>query len=1022
MKQLLATVCLLAALAAWAPAAQPASQPTTQPAPKSGLSDALRKIIDVVKPGDAKATTAPASQPASAPTPANLDDCHKAYAAGQYDRAIAGYQKLLDVEEPPVAAAIGLSEALAIKGEYDKALEALDKVADKAKRRFDFHHARAEVLAVIGRYDQALAAATTANELRPLWAPAIFTRGRLLETLGRKDEAVEVYSSMDRVVSGSTWRKDPASLVALGQILDRYTVLTGRKASEQAGNILNNYLQEAYLQVDETYWPAHLAAAEFAFTKHRPDVAAKELQAALKLNGNLPQAHLLIAAVQLGGYQFENCLKSLDMAKVINPNHPDLHLLRALCMMQWRKYEQVEPAVQKALEINPNHLDALSLLAALHIRNGQEDKAQPYIERVEKVNPRYPGLPNMIGEWLAAGRQFTQAEGYYRKAIDLDPDLADGWTNLGLMYMQTGDEDEARKVLAKAHSIDDFRRDVVNYLKILGELQKFATRETEHFIVRVHPTLDAVLLDQAAEFMEKIHAEICSDFQHEPAEKTIIEFFPDHPQFSIRISGRGWIGTVGAATGRVIVMVAPNRERSQFGTYNWATVLRHEYTHTVTLSATDNRIPHWFTEACAVWQQPDRRNYQAVQLLVNATRRGSLFPMNEIDWGFVRPKKNGDRSLAYAQSEWAMEHIIETRGYDTIIKMLRAFRDGKTQKQVFAEILQTTEKEFDQTFAKWAMEQIASWGFETDNPGDPRKLQAAFKKNPDDAEAKLGWAKFIGRRNPRLGVKLAQELLEKDSNNTEALAVLAQAQLGLKEYDEAEKAALKLNQIEPDSRIAAYVLSEVYLQQREWAKAIAALEAVKTRAPLSPYSYQHLAKIYVQLGQPERALPNLIELHRRTMNDPKYARQVAEIQESLGNDESALAFYGEIPYINPYEVTAYEAMAAIHLRRRDYPKALEEIGHVVQVDPGSADGWSKVAMIRYRAGKASDDAAMLQSAREAAERARELDSANTNAIQVLHMIDAVLGPKAEEPQPADAATSTDSPAQGEAAASPAVVE
>ena len=35
----------------------------------------------------------------------------------------------------------------------------------------------------------------------------------------------------------------------------------------------------------------------------------------------------------------------------------------------------------------------------------------------------------------------------------------------------------------------------------------------------------------------------------------------------------------------------------------WSQVLRHEYSHTITLAATDNRIAHWMTEGLAVWEE-----------------------------------------------------------------------------------------------------------------------------------------------------------------------------------------------------------------------------------------------------------------------------------------------------------------------------------------------------------------------------------------------------------------------------------
>ena len=55
------------------------------------------------------------------------------------------------------------------------------------------------------------------------------------------------------------------------------------------------------------------------------------------------------------------------------------------------------------------------------------------------------------------------------------------------------------------------------------------------------------------------------------------------------------------------------------GTFNWAQVLRHEYTHTVTLGATDNRIAHWMTEGLAVLEE---QHAAAVGLGADAVQRG----------------------------------------------------------------------------------------------------------------------------------------------------------------------------------------------------------------------------------------------------------------------------------------------------------------------------------------------------------------------------------------------------------------
>jgi len=940
----------------------------------------------------------PASQPASQPTTRpveTLSDAEALMQKGDYAAAEDGYRKLSAQPALRVAAAVGLARALETQGKVEQALEVLQAVADDAQAEPTWQLARAEVLATVGRYEEALAAATAACELRPKWAPGIYRRGMLLETLGRTAEAVAVYKTMEDIVTDEAAMRDSRQLVALGQILDRYAVRTGMKASAQADNIFNNYLRRAY-HLDKDYWPAYVAAGMFSLAKHRPQTAAKEFAQANKINPRIADVHVGMAAIYLGGWQFERCEAAVKQALAINPRHADALLVQAVCRMQWRKFDEVEPILQSILKTNPNHLDALSLLAALHIRMDQPEEAAPYLQRVQAVNPRYSPLPTAIGEWLSAARRFEQAETYYRQAIALEPELAEPYASLGKLYMQTGQEDEAREVLAKAHEIDDFRADVVNYLRLLEKLKNYDVLETEHFIIKVDGRYDKVLLNQVAEYLEDIYDQVCGDYEYQPVDKTIIEIFPEHTTFSVRITGRGWVGTIGACTGRVIALVTPHPQRSNFGTQNWATVLRHEFTHAVTLAATDYRIPHWLTEACAVWQQPDKRNYAYVRMLVQATRAGRLFPIQELDWGFIRPKRGGDRSLAYAQAQWAMEYIITVKGYATIPRMLRAFREGLSQEEVFRRVVGIEEKDFDEAFRKWAAQQVVSWGYNADPLPNYAKAQAAAKENPDDLDVQAAWAvaQYLRRRNAP-ALRTAEKVLEKDPANVKALKVAALVQAALKQYDQAIALAQRLQQVAPAEATAPRVLARCYLARKQYAPAIAAMELLKQRQPYDSWPYEQLAKLYTQMGQVEKALPNLIHLHRHTMTDTKYARQIADICRTLQRDQTALEYYHEILHINPYEASAYKAIAEIQTRARNYAPAIQAAEEWTLIQDDSPEAWTTLALVRYRAAKATNDRALLEQARLAAEKALEL-SASSQARQVLMRIhrelDAVAPP------------------------------
>ncbi|MBS3733760.1 MAG: tetratricopeptide repeat protein [Phycisphaerae bacterium] len=934
--------------------------------------------------------SAPASRPARRPD--GLDAARTLYMSGEYAEAAEAYKRLMDDDASRVRAAVGLAEALSAVGEYDAALDALQRVAAPAADDAGWHAARARVLETVGEYGKALAAARRANQLRPAWAPAILLRGRLLETFGQKSQALEVYETMSRVLDGAAYRTDPESLVALGRILDRHTVLSGRRASEQAANILHNYFQVAYQDIDESYWPANVAAGMFLLSKHKPKGAAVEFTLASKRNGRIADVHVGRALLHLRRWRFEACLAEVAKALKINPRHTDALLVRAMCLMKWRKFDHVPKVLQAILQINPRHVEALSLAAARHVRLGAPDEADEYIARVGEVNPRCATLPKTIGEWLSAGRQYEAAERYFKKAMDLAPEQAGPATELGLLYMQTGQEDAAREVLARAGELDDFRADVHNYVELLGKLSDYTVRETEHFVIKVDARHDAVLLEPLAEQAERIYAAVTDHFGHEPAGKTLVEVFPAHKDFSVRISGKGWIGTVGACTGPVIAMVAPDAERSRFGTYNWPTVLRHEFAHVVTLSATGNRIPHWLTEACAVWEQPDRRNYDAVRALVAAVQHDRLIPVSKLNWSFIRPKRRGDRSLAYAQSEWMLEYIITTRGYETVLSLLDGFAEGLSQRDVFTAELGVTEPEFDRAFAAWARDEIRRWGYTPDGPPALPQAKQAAEKTPQDAGAQARLAEAYWARGAKdEAMQAARAALKVSADQTAALAVLSQALAERKEYDEAARLARKLNELQPASPVAAKVLARCHLARRRWGPAIEALEQLKRRRPLADGSYKELAKLYLQLGRPERALPNLIELHRRTMTEPTYARQIAETYRTLpGEEDKALRYWREVTQINPYEASAYKAMTELYIALRRYDRAVDSAEWMTQVAADSPEAWTYLAVARYHHGRTTDDLAALDAARGAAEKALELNPSASMAARVLQQIEAEL--------------------------------
>ncbi|MEK7757642.1 MAG: tetratricopeptide repeat protein, partial [Planctomycetota bacterium] len=456
-------------------------------------------------------------------------------------------------------------------------------------------------------------------------------------------------------------------------------------------------------------------------------------------------------------------------------------------------------------------------------------------------------------------------------------------------------------------------------------LHKFAKYETAHFVVKYDAEHDPGLGEYVASYLEPIYEAVTSDFETPLTEKTIIEIFPTHRAFGVRITGKPWIHTVGASTGRIIALASPRESTELMGRYNLARVLKHEFTHTVTLAATDNRIPHWFTEGLAVYEEDAPRPFDWSELLADAVRRDRLFTLESVDWGFIRPRRPTDRQMAYAQSEWMVEYIVERFGYDMIQTMVNRFRTGKTQSEVFTDHFGVEPAKFDRAFHDWARAEVAKWNchFALTPLEDIQELRAQAAKEDAGASVwgRLARAEFDESDYER-SMAAARRALALDEHEPNGLDVLSgvltllsqkeKSEAGKREYeDEALPLLERFMRVDPNSWAALKHFAEIALRRKEWDRAASALQRLQRLCPMDPTSWGGLAGIYLERGEEELALPQLIELARIEQNDPTIPQKVASIVRRRGELREAQYWYRQALSIDPSCADLHQALGDV---------------------------------------------------------------------------------------------------------------
>jgi len=977
-----------------------ADAPTTQPKELSPMERLARpdphrpsRGADCQRchgPGGAPMVRRPTTQPVAAAsrpdTTAGVPMPDRAFLRlklGWYESGEKDLRELLKADETKLSAAVALSELYRRTGRYEQSGKVLDEVAALGAKSADWRCEKAELLATLGKYEQALALAqsvlaedavtraarwltgeqlATIGRVPRLWAESVVAEpdlhlharwlaGQQLETLGRIPEAIAAYKVVDDLFN-RTPPRDAVNRTWAGLCLDRYSRLISKPVA-YGTRIMQDFYQEAYEVIDRQYWPARIASANLATAASKVSMGREDFSQALKINPNAYEAYLGVARTLLEEFNFDKVDELVGRAKKINAKDPAVLEVEAALHMAERNYPAAAKSAQAGLDVNPRHIGLLGLLAAANLRQGDQKRVDELTAAAEAINPKPAEFFATLAEWEAAARQYDSAEKLFKKAIDQAPWDPNPMGSLGMMYMQTGQEDLANKMLDKAFAVDAYNFRSKNVLDLLDKMVGFSTITSEHFIIRYNKTAEAIIGPYFRDYLEGIYAELSRDYDTKLDRRVTIEVFPKHDDFSMRVTGRSWIPTVGACTGWVIALYSPHdlvgQKNPQTGDplgFNWARVLRHEFTHVVTLAATENRIPHWFTECLAVTQEHNPPQWKWINMLAQAVRQNELFDVDKIDWGFIRPKAPTDREKAYAQSEWMGQFIVAQYGYPTINKLLRAFHDHKTQGQAFKDVLGLTEGEFDQAFRAWARKQVVEeWRLPADRILTVDQAAKVAASQPQDAKAKADLAvAYAYARKPKEAEQAAREALALDSKQTAALEILGVV-LEKTKWAEAKEYLVQLADLDEKVATAPRLLAQHAAREEQWEMAIFWFNRLKLANQHDPVSYDGLAAIYLKLGDEAKAQTELAELARREQTNPVYALQLARISSSLGKFDESVYWLNEALHFNPFDPATHEKLAKSYLALRQPDKAVSELTAAIELKPGEESYWTRLAFV-----------------------------------------------------------------------------
>jgi tetratricopeptide (TPR) repeat protein len=788
---------------------------------------------------------------------------------------------------------------------------------------------RAKAMLQRGAPEQALNALDQTSSIEARWLKA-----QAHQDLGRRGQAVAQLKPVRQQLLAH--QVETANAMTAGaQALALLARLQGRPAADY--HLVMRLLARAHQELDPLYWPAHLAEARLLLAKHNPKQALEALKQAIKLNPKASEAWFLLGKLGAEQFNFERAEMAIKQLRAINNNHPLASRLAARLALVQRKPQRARTALQPVLQRWPHQRAAVALQAAIEGLAYKPKAMRAVFSRFEELAPGSAQAHTVAGAFLSQARQYELAEQVLRDAVRRAPNWPKPRNELGLLLMQMGQLKAAADTLRRATELDPFQKQAANQLKLARTLLDYETVETEHFIIRYKPGIDAVLARDMPRQLERLYDQITSVFSHEPKRKTQIDLMPSEQHFAVRITGMPDIWTIAAATGPVIALTPPRAGADQRGVFDWANVIGHEFVHTVTLDRTANRLPHWFTEGCAVSQELTGRSYQDCKLLQWAMQRDKLFPLDELNWGFIRPKTQRERPLAYAQAHWLIDYLTEQYGHESVLRLMRLYNDGLGNVQAMEKVTGQAVDVFFQRFQRWGLHQMRQWGMA--RPIERQTVLRLFAEQRPATDAQEMLALWSSTEpDPAALKKQAQQQLQSlnatpltDDAADEAIDATT-AQASQPAYREAQAAVSRYARARPVDPWADRAMAQIALRLGQRDKAIGALQRLdRVETGHGTWAF-YLARLYRQVGQMDEALASARRALDREPYNPRYRELAATLALQAKKPKRALHHLQAMPRLEPKVAKHHVRLAALHHRMKQFDQANHHAKQARQLD------------------------------------------------------------------------------------------
>lgn len=613
-----------------------------------------------------------------------------------------------------------------------------------------------------------------------------------------------------------------------------------------------------------------VALGDFFLSKYNGTDAHETYQLVLDRDPDHPGALLGLARVR----RFDGATDVFELTGKVLEKHPDhagARLLQARQYLDLEDYAAADREAERALGAGgaqpEDRAQAQALLAASGLLAGDAELARRRLERLEEATAdatdagRASGATQAfisLAEVTARNRLYPRAVDFAGRAIAIDPKSWRGWALRGINRLRTGEIEDGRRDLERAFAGDPFDVWTKNTLDLLDSMDGYRRVDTGRFLL-VLPAGEAELLAlYLGPLAEEAFDRLVAYYGEAPPLPIRLEVFKHHADFSVRTVGLAGLGALGVCFGPVIAMDAPSAAAA--GEIHWGTVLWHELAHSFHMQASGGRVPRWFTEGLAVFEERRARDGWDDRVdpeLLIAYQTDRLAPIEDLNRGFMRPAYPQQIAFSYVQSSLLFDFIVERWGFGAVQAMLAGYRDGGNTPEVVQAALGVDlgglAEAYDAYFRRrFAGPLAAIRSPEEEDTPDLDDVRRRADGDREDFLAQLEAGRALAGTDPQAAVpylERARDLFPEYAGAASPYWWLAEVH---RQAGRVEQAAAELEALTARNRghyPALRALAELRVELSDAKGAAEALEAVQYIYPYDPEDHRQLAQWYEDAGR-----------------------------------------------------------------------------------------------------------------------------------------------------------------------------